>query len=105
MKYFNQINENLCYRQFLLVKETIDRVFWGPRYFLEEKNISDLEDILFLRAYLRYFLNKTKKHAEKQRQKDSSILCGESLDHYLEKFKRADKELTKIIREKKMQSC
>jgi hypothetical protein len=105
IKNFSRINEELCCRQFLLVKETINRVFWGPRYFLEENKITNLDDITFLRTYLRYFLNKTKKHAEKQRQKDSSILCGESLDHYLEKFKRADKELTKIIREKKLQSC
>jgi hypothetical protein len=54
---------------------------------------------------LRYFLNKIKKHTEQQCQEDSLILCGESLDHHLEKFKRADKELTKIIREKKLQSC
>ena len=105
MKYFDQIDEDLCYRQFLLVKETIDRVFWGPRYFLEENKITNLDDITFLSTYLRYFLNKIKNHAEKQCQEDSFILCGESLEHYLEKFKRADKELTKIIREKKVQSC
>ena len=88
-----------------LVSAIIDRVFWGPRYFLEENKITNLDDITFLRTYLRYFLNKIKNHAEKQCQEDSFILCGESLDHYLEKFKRADKELTKIIREKKVQSC
>ena len=103
VKQIRNLNFNLCWRQFLIVKETIDRVFWGPRYFLEEKNISDLQDILFLRAYLRYFLNKIKIHSEKQNKEDSSILCGARLDHYLEKFKRADKELTKIIKEKKVQ--
>lgn len=108
MSKVNQIrylNFNLCYRQFLLVKETIDRVFWGPRYFLEEKNISDLEDILFLRAYLRYFLNKIKTYSEKQNKEDFSISCRGSLDHIICKFEKADQELTKIIREKKVQSC
>mgnify|MGYP000668957136 CR=1 FL=1 len=100
---FVKLNKKLVYFHSELVNEVIKRVFWGPRYFLEEKNISDLEDILFLRAYLRYFLNKIKTHSEKQNKEDSSILCGARLDHYLEKFKRADKELTKIIKEKKVQ--
>lgn len=96
-----KLNFNLCWRQFLIVKETIDRVFWGPRCFLEEKNISDLQDILFLRAYLRYFLNKIKTHSEKQNKEDSSISCRGSLDHIICKFEKADQELTKIIKEKR----
>ena len=102
---FLKLNKQLCYFQSEFINEVIKRVFWGPRYFLEENKITNLDDITFLRTYLRYFLNKIKNHAEKQCQEDSFILCGESLDHYLEKFKRADKELTKIIREKKVQSC
>ena len=82
---FLKLNKQLCYFQSEFINEVIKRVFWGPRYFLEE--------------------NKIKKHTEQQCQEDSLILCGESLDHHLEKFKRADKELTKIIREKKLQSC
>ena len=102
---FLKLNKKVVYFHSELVNEVIKRVFWGPRYFLEENKITNLDDITFLRTYLRYFLNKIKNHAEKQCQEDSLILCGESLDHYLEKFKRADKELTKIIREKKVQSC
>lgn len=100
-----KLNKKLVYFHSELVNEVIKRVFWGPRYFLEEKNISDLQDILFLRAYLRYFLNKIKTHSEKQNKEDSSISCKGSLDHIICKFEKADQELTKIIREKKVQSC
>lgn len=96
-----KLNKKLVYFHSELVNEVIKRVFWGPRYFLEEKNISDLQDILFLRAYLRYFLNKIKTHSEKQNKEDSSISCKGSLDHIICKFEKADQELTKIIKEKR----
>ncbi|MDA7642301.1 hypothetical protein N8705_01155 [Gammaproteobacteria bacterium] len=88
-----------------LVSAIIERVFWGPRYFLEENKITNLDDITFLRTYLRYFLNRIKKHAERQGKEDTLISRDGCLDHLIGKFKRADQEITKIIKEKKRKSC
>lgn len=89
----------------LFVCEIIKRVFWGPRYFLEDNKITNLDDIKFLRSYLRYCLNKIKKHAGRQCKEDTLISRDECLDHLIGRFKRADQEITKIIKEKKRKSC
>lgn len=95
-----ELNQRLSSLQGELVSEVIKRGFWGPGAFLEENEITDLDEIIFLRKYLRHFVKQFGK-----------VWMAEDYNNYYEarertknKFHRADSELTQIIKNIRSQS-
>ena len=56
-----ELNQRLSYLQGEFVNEVIKRGFWGPRAFLEENEITDLDEIIFLQKYLRHVSKQFRK--------------------------------------------
>ena len=94
-----ELNQRLSYLQGEFVNEVIKRGFWGPCDFLEKHEITDLDEIIFLRKYLR--------HVSKQFRK---VWMEEGYEYYFEareinkrNFRKHDRELTQIIKTKRSQ--
>jgi hypothetical protein len=100
MKDALELNQRLSYLQGELVSEVITRGFWGPSAFLEENEITDLDEIIFLQKYLRHVFKQFRK-----------VWMEEGYENYWEakditkrNFRSHDRELTQIIKTLRSQS-
>jgi len=100
MKDALELNQRLSYLQGELVSEVITRGFWGPSDFLEENEITDLDEIIFLQKYLRHVFKQFRK-----------VWMEEGYENYWEakditkrNFRSHDRELTQIIKTLRSQS-
>jgi hypothetical protein len=94
-----ELNQRLSYLQGEFVNEVIKRGFWEPSAFLEEKEITDLDEIIFLQKYLRHVFKQFRK-----------VWMEEGYENYFEareinkrNFRKHDQELTQIIKTKRSQ--
>ena len=100
MKDVCELNQRLSYLQSELANEVIKRTFWGPSVFLEENEITDLDEIIFLQKYLRHVFKQFRK-----------VWMEEDYENHFEareinkrKFRKHDQELTQIITTLRSQS-
>ena len=95
-----ELNQRLSYLQGEFVKEVIQRSFWGPGAFLEEHQITDLDEIIFLQKYLRHVFKQFRKAWMEEGYENHF----EAREIHKRNFRKHDKELTQIIKTKRGQS-
>jgi|TARA_B110000977_G_scaffold59172_1_gene80317 hypothetical protein len=94
-----ELNKRLSYLQGEFVNEVIKRGFWGPGAFLEENEITDLDEIIFLQKYLRHVFRQCRKAWMEEGYENHF----EAREINKRKFRKHDKELTEIIKTKRIQ--
>ena len=94
------LNQKLASLQGELVSEVTTQGFWHVEVFLEEYEITDLNEIIFLHKYLRHVF----KQFRKIWMEEGYPNYWEAKDTSKRKFRRHDRELTQIIQTLRSQS-